>query len=62
MNRAEDPCYFCNKRYAGCHGECDKYKASLLFKAEIKRKQHNEQIAKGSSGIAWNYDHRGKKK
>jgi len=37
----EIPCYNCNERHIGCHGECDRYASYSAM-----RKQENERIFK----------------
>lgn len=40
-------CYQCTMRHAGCHSECEKYKADLKDRAEkkaadLKRREYND--------------------
>lgn len=55
-------CKDCQKRYPGCHAECEWYKVELrvTHKENKRRKQEMESgyLANGN----WSYDHRGVKK
>lgn len=37
-------CYMCDKRYLGCHSECERYRQYKSALDEIKDKKKQEQI------------------
>lgn len=43
-----NPCYDCDKRYVGCHGDCKEYKdwlkEHLKAKKEARRRMHQKNI------------------
>jgi len=43
----KNPCHNCPKRYPGCHGKCDDYKA---WKADWDKKKQAEKL-KANSGV-----------
>lgn len=48
MMKGETPCHHCEERHAGCHAECEKYKAMLAERQALK----DAIMAKDSGRIA----------
>ena len=48
MMKGETPCHHCEERHAGCHAECEKYKAMLEQRQALK----DAIMAKDSGRIA----------
>lgn len=61
MNRLYDPCYFCQERKIGCHGNCDRYKLSCELKDKDKQKRAKIALERDVASNGWCYDKRGKK-
>lgn len=52
-------CYNCPKRRAGCHGDCEWFKAYNRAKEKERKHRYDEAIANDSTSSNWCYDKRG---
>ena len=48
MMKGETPCHHCEERHAGCHADCERYKAMLAERQALK----DAVMAKDSGRIA----------
>lgn len=55
-------CKDCQKRYPGCHAECEWYKVELRVTHEENKRREQESEAGYLASSKWNYDKRGIRK